>query len=66
MRAASKLRVKVRWVLMMAMPRAKLAVVMMPIAASAPMTRFRVVREMRRADRKPQRLAPTKKLIDIM
>ena len=55
-----------RWVLMMAMPRAKLAVVMMPIAASAPMTRFRVVKDMRTAERKPQTLAPTKKLMDIM
>ena len=44
--------------LIIATPRAKLAVVTMPMAASAPMTLLRVVRDMRRAERKPQMLAP--------
>ena len=63
--AASKLRVKVLKRLMSAMPRAKLAVVTMPIAASAPIVRFRVVMLMRSAERNPHTLAPTKKLMDI-
>ena len=64
-RAASKLRVKVLNRLIRAMPRAKLAVVTMPMAASAPIFRLRVVRVISKADRNPHRLAPTKKLKDI-
>ena len=64
-RAASKLRVKVLKRLISAMPTAKLAVVTMPMAASAPIIRLRVVILMRSADTKPQTLAPTKKLMDI-
>ena len=63
--AASKLSVKPLKRLMRAIPRAKLAVVMMPMAASALMLRFRVVRLMSTAERKPQRLAPIKKLMDM-
>ena len=51
---------------MMAMPRAKLAVVMMPMAASEPMGFLRVVQAMSRAERKPQAVAPMKKLTDIV
>ena len=47
------------------MPTAKLAVVMIPMAASAPIFRFRVVRLMSMAETKPQTLAPRKKLIDM-
>ena len=59
-RAASKSRVKVLYRLMTATPMAKLEVVMMPMAASAPICRFRVVRVMSSAVRNPQMLAPTK------
>ena len=59
-RAASKSLVKVLKRLMRAMPNARLAVVTMPMAASAPMRAFRVVRVMSMAERKPQRLAPMK------
>ena len=60
--AASKLRVNVLNRLMRAIPRAKLAVVMIPIAASVPILRLRVVKVIRRADKNPQILAPIKKL----
>ena len=63
-RAASKSRVKVLYLLIRAMPRAKLAVVMMPMAASAPICLFLVARVMSRADRNPQIIAPARKLKD--
>ena len=56
--AASKLRVKLRVLLISATPIAKLAVVTMPIAASAPIRRRRAVALMSSAERKPQSPAP--------
>ena len=47
------------------MPPAKLAVVTMPIAASAPMILRRAMRPMSTPEMMPQMPAPTKKLIDI-
>ena len=64
-RAASKLRVKDPLRLISATPRAKLEVVTMPMAASAPMVRRRVIRLISSAETKPQTLAPRKKLTDI-
>ena len=62
--AASKLRVKLLNLLIKATPRAKLAVVTIPIAASALIPRFLVVRFINSAEIKPHRLAPTKKFIE--
>ena len=64
-KAASKLLVNVLKRLMRAIPNAKLAVVIIPIAASVPILRLRVVRVINRADKNPQMLAPIKKLNDI-
>ena len=64
-KAASKLRVKLLKRLMIATPRAKLAVVIIPIAASVPILFFRVVNVINSAERKPHILAPRKKLIHI-
>ena len=52
--AASKLRVKLRVLLMSATPTAKLAVVTMPIAASAPIRRRRATALMSSAAANPQ------------
>ena len=52
--------------LTMAMPKAKLAVVMIPMAASEPIGFLRVVHAISSADRNPQMVAPMKKLIDMM
>ena len=64
-RAASKLRVKPLNLLIRATPRAKLEVVTIPMAASAPMLRLRAARLISIADTKPQMLAPMKKLMDM-
>ena len=64
-KAASNPRVNVLNLLMIAIPSAKLAVVIIPIAASAPMVCFLVAKLIRRAEMNPQTLAPIKKLIDI-
>ena len=64
-RAASKLRVKVLNRLIRAIPKAKLAVVIMPMAASEPIVFLRVVSVISRAEMNPQMLAPIKKLNDI-
>jgi len=57
--AASKFRVKLRVLLIRATPMAKLAVVTIPIAASAPIFLRRAVALMSSAERKPHRPAPT-------
>ena len=64
-KAASKPRVKVLNLLIMAIPRAKLAVVIIPMAASAPIVFFLVAKLIRAAEMNPHTLAPMKKLIDI-
>ncbi len=53
-RAASKLRVKLRVLLISATPTANEAVVTIPIAASAPIRRRRAVALIASADRNPQ------------
>jgi hypothetical protein len=57
--AASKFRVKLRVLLISATPIAKLAVVMIPIAASAPIRRRRAAALMRSAEKNPHSPAPT-------
>ena len=64
-KAASKPRVKVLNLLIMAIPRAKLAVVIIHMAASAPIVFFLVAKLISTADMNPHTLAPMKKLIDI-
>ena len=56
--AASKSRVKLRPREISATPKAKLAVVMMPIAASPPIRRRRAVASISSAERKPHNPAP--------
>ena len=56
--AASKFRVKLRVLLIRATPTAKLAVVTMPIAASAPMRRRRATALMSNADDEPPEPGP--------